>query len=71
MGHSKCFACPKFKEKLDLDGGEIVIKQWQCTLKNVQGQTIIICNMEFDLYKLGETIKNNKIQKVNLATMGS
>ncbi len=54
-----------------MDGGEIVIKQWQCTLKNVQGQTIIICNMEFDLYKLGETIKNNKIQKVNLATMGS
>jgi hypothetical protein len=27
--------------------------------------------MEFDLYKLGETIKNNNIQQVNLATMGS
>jgi hypothetical protein len=27
--------------------------------------------MEFDLYKLGETIKNNKIEQINPATMGS
>jgi hypothetical protein len=58
-------------KQLDLASGEIVVKQGQCTLQNVQGQTIVICNMEFDLYKLGETIKNNNIQQVNPATMGS
>ncbi len=60
-----------FTKQLDLASGEIVIKQGQCTLKNVQGQTTFICNMEFDLYKLGETVTNNKIEQFNLTTMGS